>query len=162
MSYAIGETICKYRQAKQMTQEEFASRLGVTPQAVSKWERGNGQPDISLVEGICRILGISADILLRIENKVVESGNPIEDAEVKANLVVEPIVIEFSDSLIQIFCDGMNTTIVEDTRLRLAREAGLLLPIIRFRDNQDLGEDEYQILVYDEAVIKNKITSKKK
>lgn len=40
MGSNIGETICRYRQNRRMTQEEFASRLGVTPQAVSKWERG--------------------------------------------------------------------------------------------------------------------------
>jgi transcriptional regulator with XRE-family HTH domain len=37
---SIGERIAIERQNKKMTQEEFASRLGVTPQAVSKWERG--------------------------------------------------------------------------------------------------------------------------
>ena len=40
MKENIGELICQYRQNRKMTQEEFASRLGVTPQAVSKWERG--------------------------------------------------------------------------------------------------------------------------
>ena len=39
----IGETICKYRQMRKMTQEEFALRIGVTAQAVSKWERGVSQ-----------------------------------------------------------------------------------------------------------------------
>ncbi len=41
MVSGIGERICQYRQLRKMTQEEFASRLGVTPQAVSKWERGD-------------------------------------------------------------------------------------------------------------------------
>ena len=49
-----------------MTQEEFASCLGVTPQAVSKWERGNGLPDVSIFEGICKVLNISANMLLGI------------------------------------------------------------------------------------------------
>lgn len=37
----IGENIGKFRKDRNMTQEEFAMRLGVTPQAVSKWERGD-------------------------------------------------------------------------------------------------------------------------
>ncbi len=41
MQRQIGETISRFRQNQNMTQEEFASRLGVTPQAVSKWERGD-------------------------------------------------------------------------------------------------------------------------
>ena len=69
MSSNIGETICRYRQNRRMTQEEFASRLGVTPQAVSKWERGNGLPDASLMEGICSVLGIKADILYESRTK---------------------------------------------------------------------------------------------
>ena len=59
MNHNIGDVISQSRQNKQMTQEEFASRLGVTPQAVSKWERGIGIPDITLVEGICTVLNIN-------------------------------------------------------------------------------------------------------
>lgn len=36
----IGEVIRKYRKEKNMTQEEMAERLGVTPPAVNKWEQG--------------------------------------------------------------------------------------------------------------------------
>ena len=35
-----------FRQNKNMTQEELAERMGVTPQALSKWERGHSLPDI--------------------------------------------------------------------------------------------------------------------
>lgn len=42
----LGDTIATYRQNRKMTQEEFASRLGVTSQAVSKWERGWAAPTL--------------------------------------------------------------------------------------------------------------------
>ena len=94
MKNNIGEKICQYRQMQKMTQEEFASRLGVTPQAVSKWERGNGLPDISLIEGICKVLNISANHLLGIEeNKVVENGNAIAEQEIRNNMIAEPLLI---------------------------------------------------------------------
>ena len=38
-------------------QEELAGRIGVTPQALSKWERGQSLPDVSLLTDICQILG---------------------------------------------------------------------------------------------------------
>ncbi len=41
-------------------------RIGVTPQALSKWERGQSLPDVSLLTDICQILGCSADYLLGI------------------------------------------------------------------------------------------------
>lgn len=65
-----------FRQNKNMTQEELAGRMGVTPQALSKWERGHSLPDILLLKELCRILEISADDLLGIENrKITENGN---------------------------------------------------------------------------------------
>ena len=153
MSYDLGAVICQYRQGKKMTQEEFASRIGVTAQAVSKWERGNGLPDVSLIGGICSVLGISADVLLGIENRVVENGNPIEDADVKSNLIAEPIVMEFSETLIELFNEGINSSIVQECRKHLARENGLLLPILRFRDNVDLENDSYRVLLYGNNII---------
>lgn len=153
MSCDIGKTICQYRQRNKMTQDEFASRLGVTPQAVSKWERGNGLPDVSLVEGICTVLGIKADTLFGITEKVVESGNPIDDHKIKTNLIAEPLVAEFSDTLSQLVCDGLKTNLVQETRQRLACENGMLLPIVRLRDNCVLQENTYRILVYGREVI---------
>lgn len=64
MNETIGNRIAKYRKQKGMTQEELASKLGVSSQAVSKWENDASCPDISLLPQLCRILGISADELL--------------------------------------------------------------------------------------------------
>lgn len=93
----LGGIIYKYRQAKNLTQEEFALRLGVTPQAVSKWERGKGIPDISLISGICSILGISADILLGIKSTIVENSSINAEIAIKNNMAAEPLVLEFGE-----------------------------------------------------------------
>ena len=60
----FNENFKKYRKLSGMTQEEVANFLFVTPQAVSKWETGNGTPDISLLVPIAEIFGISTDELL--------------------------------------------------------------------------------------------------
>jgi flagellar biosynthesis component FlhA len=157
MGCDLGKVICQYRQIRKMTQEEFSSRLGVTPQAVSKWERGNGLPDVSLIQGICNILGISANVLFGITEKVVENGNPTDDSEIKGNLISEPLVIEFSETLVSIFCKGLETNCVQESRKRLACENGMLLPIIRFKDNCSLAKNAYRVLVYENTILNGTI-----
>lgn len=64
MNETIGNRIAKFRKAKGMTQEELANKLGVSSQAVSKWENDASCPDIGLLPTLCRTLGITADELL--------------------------------------------------------------------------------------------------
>ena len=55
----IGRFIAKLRKEKNLTQEELANKLGITKNAVSKWERGLSLMDASLFKPVCKILGIS-------------------------------------------------------------------------------------------------------
>ena len=149
----FGETICQYRQNLKMTQEDFAYRLGVTPQAVSRWERGNGLPDLSLLKGICNILHVSADTLLGIrDNSVTENNNVQMEREIRYNLFAEPVVVEFGEALIPCVLEGMKTDYLNRKRNQLAQKYGVLLPVIRFRDNLDLGKNAYRILSYDHVL----------
>ena len=153
MKENIGEIICQYRQNKKMTQEEFASRLGVTPQAVSKWERGNGLPDISLVKGICQILSINANILFGIaDGKVVENNDILMEQEIKGNLFAEPLLLEFGEGLIPCVVAGLETDYVNQKRKDLAKATGMLMPILRLKDNLRLDKNAYQILSYDKIL----------
>jgi transcriptional regulator with XRE-family HTH domain len=54
-----GFLIASLRKEKGLTQKELADKLGITDRAVSKWERGLGSPDISLLDDLSRILDIS-------------------------------------------------------------------------------------------------------
>ena len=64
MNETMGNRIAKYRKAKGMTQEELANAMGVSSQAVSKWENDASCPDISLLPQLSKVLGISTDELL--------------------------------------------------------------------------------------------------
>lgn len=64
MNETIGNRISKYRKEKGLTQEALAEKMGVSSQAVSKWENDISCPDISLLPQLCRILGITADELI--------------------------------------------------------------------------------------------------
>lgn len=63
----LGNNISEKRKAKGLTQEELANILGVSPQAVSKWENNLSCPDISLLPEISKVFGISVDALLGVE-----------------------------------------------------------------------------------------------
>ena len=60
----IGERIIKYRKERGLTQGEFGELLGVSAQAISKWERELCYPDIFLLTDISNLSGISIDELL--------------------------------------------------------------------------------------------------
>ena len=63
----IGDQIKKYRVSKEITQEQLGQMIGVTTQAVSKWERG-GVPDAESIPLIADALGVSTDMLFGREN----------------------------------------------------------------------------------------------
>ncbi len=62
--YVTGAVIRRLREKKRMTQEELAGKLYVSGKAVSKWETGQGFPDISLLEPLAAALDISVIELL--------------------------------------------------------------------------------------------------
>ena len=64
MNETIGSRIAGARKAKDMTQEELANILGVSSQAVSKWENDASCPDISLLPRLAKELGLTTDELL--------------------------------------------------------------------------------------------------
>ena len=77
----IGNLIKKLRKNKNMTQKEFANKLGVTYQAVSKWENGKNMPDISTL----RLISKEFDVDI----------NEILDGNIKKNksIIILPIII---------------------------------------------------------------------
>ena len=67
-NYVTGAAIRSLRESKGLTQEELAERIHVSSKAVSKWETGNGFPDISLLEPLAKALDISVIELLSGED----------------------------------------------------------------------------------------------
>ena len=81
---SIGNRVAKCRKEKGLTQEGLAERLGVSSQAVSKWENDASCPDISLLPQLCKELGITTDELLTGKSEKVqmlpeERRKPLED-----------------------------------------------------------------------------------
>lgn len=71
----IGRFISLSRRSKALTQEQLAEKLGVSINAVSKWERGLNLPDVSLMKELCNILDITLNELFE--------GKKLSDNEIK-------------------------------------------------------------------------------
>ena len=72
MKIFIGETIAKRRHEMNMTQEELATRLGVSGQAVSNWEREESYPDVTMLPALSVVLEVSVDEMLGIGRETDE------------------------------------------------------------------------------------------
>lgn len=77
--YVTGAVIKELREKNHMTQAELAERLGVSDKTISKWETAKGYPDISLLEPLASILGVSITELI--------SGNAVSNVNVSANML---------------------------------------------------------------------------
>lgn len=150
----FGSRVSVCRQNKNMTQEEMAGRIGITAQALSKWERGISLPDITMVADISRLLEVSTDYLLGVETPVVEKKEGTVRFKVKDNLrlAMKPLELRFGKGLIDTFMgDNRYGDIVAEVRERLSRE-GILMPIVWIRDDLQMEEQEFMILSYENVL----------
>ena len=65
----LGQRISLYRKKLNISQEELGARLGVSRQAVSKWETGTADPSTSNLLALAKLFGVSAEELLRSVEK---------------------------------------------------------------------------------------------
>lgn len=77
--YVTGAVIRQLRDKNRLTQAELAQKLNVSDKTVSKWETAKGYPDISLLEPIAKIFGISVSELI--------SGNTVINKNESANML---------------------------------------------------------------------------
>jgi len=73
----FGEKLKNYRKEKKLTQSQVAKEIGISTQAVSKWEKGDCLPDLWNTKLLCRLYGVSADEMLNFDDinteKIIES-----------------------------------------------------------------------------------------
>ena len=73
---SMGARLAQARRGQNMTQEQLAEKLGVTRQAVSRWESGAAWPETDKLVRMAQILEVSCDYLL--QDGVDEKGNPVK------------------------------------------------------------------------------------
>lgn len=161
----IGLRLSNCRQNKNMTQEELAGRLGITPQAVSKWERGASLPDISMLADLADILEVSTDWLLglcEVLEPKATAANPagvfapdfVQKTQPEVGKCIreslETLELVFGTELVPAFLgDSSYMELIQNMRIRLAHE-GIWVPIVRLRDNDHIamGKKEFAILSF--------------
>ena len=88
----MGEFICELRKEKGLTQKQLAEQLSVTDKAISKWERGMGYPDITLLTKLAACLGVSTNELL---SGIHETAQP----EPEPQEAIVQYTLEYVDSV---------------------------------------------------------------
>ena len=77
--YVTGAVIKELREKNNLTQAELAEQLRVSDKTISKWETGKGYPDVSLLEPIAKVFGVSITELI--------SGNTVNNVNISANML---------------------------------------------------------------------------
>lgn len=78
----LGDRIKDLRVARQISQQELATKMGVTKQTVSNWENDNADPTIRTIIDLAYFFGVSADYLLGISQKSSLNTLNLTDKEV--------------------------------------------------------------------------------
>ena len=79
---SLGQRIAHLRKAQGFTQEALSEMIGVTPQAVSKWENSQSCPDIMTLPHLAKLLNVTIDALLTGEEPAAApSGQPVRPLE---------------------------------------------------------------------------------
>ena len=111
----IGKFIAQIRKEKKLTQEDLASKLGITKNAVSKWERGISMMDMSLLIPVCDILEISITELLNGERindnslkeqteKAIKNTLDFTDKKLRKNIIKHIVLTILIISILSISC----------------------------------------------------------
>lgn len=95
-SKKIGTFIAVLRKEKCMTQRELADQLNITDKAISKWETGEGFPEITIIPALAEILGVSVDELFKGERQ--EAVNIQARTTAQADYLLNAALLKFNNT----------------------------------------------------------------
>ena len=127
MKETFGQRLARLRKQKGLTQDEIADKIGISPQAVSKWENDISSPDITIILSLSDILDVSTDELLGkdvIDPEVVDSKSSNA-----ASLNDEGVSINAEDGSVNLHINGQEKQKTRSKFLNIiqAMEGGLFL-----------------------------------
>lgn len=121
MTIEMADRLCRYRKARGLSQEELAARIGVSRQAVSKWERAEASPDTDNLILLAQVYGVTLDAL--VHDDPVPTDEAVPDDEPTPEPI--PFVVTAAEDET---ADGVADAAEKSHRLRIAY--ALPIPII--------------------------------
>ena len=113
------------RRQKNLTQEDLAGALGVTPQAVSKWENDGACPDITLLPKLAKLLGVSVDTLLSGEEPQGIRMLPPEQRKELKDMMLRIVVDSADGDRVRVNLPMALVELAVNTGLELPQISGL-------------------------------------
>lgn len=158
----ISERLKILRKNKGLTQKELSEKIGVTEQAVSKWERGKSYPSIDVIQAMTNILDCSPNDLFGYTEgeKNFNSINMLRLTDkVEAGITPDVILLEIGEKLVELFTDESRKAFkgLQDLRVTMSEKIGIILPMIRIRDIVDLDAYDYRICIGTKVIASNTI-----
>ena len=154
----IGSQIRALRKAENMTQQELASKLFVSQQAVGKWERGEATPNPEAIATMAKIFCVSADVLLGESRPPTSTGGswvPIL-GDVAAGIPIEAVtdIVDYEeiDSAMAATGEFFGLRIKGSSMEPRMREGDVV--IVRKQDDAETGDTAVVLVNGDSATVK--------
>ncbi|MCL2354021.1 MAG: helix-turn-helix domain-containing protein [Defluviitaleaceae bacterium] len=163
----IGDYIKAQRKVLGITQSQLADDIGVSPQAVSKWERGENLPDVTLLPLLARLLGTTVESILnrgdpqQKENKELDVANILENMQdfLKLNALQKDGFVDGFIKMVDydIYLDEMMPYLGTSHKTKLLEHilktrSFDILETITFHLNNDMKEQMVGVLIKEERL----------
>ncbi len=126
MNSTLGKRIAILRRAKELKQDELAEKLGVSPQAVSKWENDQTCPDISLLPLLSKILGVSVDELLSGQKEEAPTVRLLPAGERKdiGDMMIRIVLTSMSGDMVRVNLPLAIIEVMMESEMNLSQISG--------------------------------------
>ena len=120
---ALSEKLYELRKKRALSQEQLAEQLGVSRQAISKWESGKAVPETDTLISISKYFDVSLDYLMKEENSISENAVSLEVHQTEATNKREKRIFGIATCIIGVVlfyavCIGTNWNIFHDNNRR--------------------------------------------
>lgn len=132
MTETFGMRFARLRKEKKLTQENIASKLNMSYQAISKWENDITSPDISILIELSKILGVSIDTLLG--NEKLETKTEIKNPKDISGKMLIIVINNYKDSI------KVSLPVVV---IKLCLETGMKVPV---SGNKNMENIDFQMI----------------